>query len=67
MKKGIVKWRILIPVILVLLAMTAAYILISYQTFRKYEIEDLENYAKGLTDLIAEEIIDVDSQSICNA
>ena len=61
MKKGIVKWRILIPVILVLLAMTAAYILISYQTFRKYEIEDLENYAKGLTDLIAEEIIDVDS------
>lgn len=60
MKKGIVRWKILIPVVLVLLAMTAMFVLISYQTFRKYEIEDLENYARGLTNLIAEEIIDVE-------
>ena len=57
MKKRIVRWKILIPVVAVLLVMTAAYILISYQTFRKYEIEDLENYARGLTGLIADEII----------
>ena len=60
MKKRIVRWKILIPVVAVLLVTTAAYILISYQTFRKYEIEDLENYARGLTSLIAEEIINVD-------
>ena len=60
MKKRIVRWKILIPVVLVLLAMTAMFVLISYQTFRKYEIEDLENYARGLTSLIAEEIINVD-------
>ena len=60
MKKRIIRWKILIPVVAVLLVMTVAFILISYQTFRKYEIEDLENYAKGLTSLIAEEIIDVD-------
>ena len=57
MKKRIIRWKILIPVVAVLLVMTVAFILISYQTFRKYEIEDLENYARGLTGLIADEII----------
>lgn len=55
------KWKILIPLIVGLLVMTAAFILISYHTFKTYEEEDLENYARGLTDLIAGEIIDVDN------
>ena len=59
MKKKAARWILLTRVILVLLAMATAFILISYHTFREYEIQDLENYAKGLTDLIAGEIIDV--------
>ena len=38
MKKGIGRRKILVPVVAVLLVMTAAFILISYQTFRQYEI-----------------------------
>ena len=60
MKKGIGRRKILVPVVAVLLVMTAAFILISYQTFRQYEIRDLEDYSKGLTGLIAGDIIDVD-------
>ena len=59
MKNRAIRWSVFIPVILVLLAMALALIAISYQTFRDYEIEDLKNYAKGLTNLIAGEIIDV--------
>ncbi|QTE69381.1 GGDEF domain-containing protein [Clostridiales bacterium] len=60
MKKGIGRRKILIPVVAVLLVMTAAYILISFHTFRQYEIRDLEDYSKGLTGLIAGDIIDVE-------
>ncbi|MBQ6060830.1 MAG: GGDEF domain-containing protein [Clostridia bacterium] len=60
MKKGIGRRKILIPVVIVLLVMTAAFILISYHTFRQYEIRDLEDYSKGLTGLIAGDIIDVE-------
>ena len=60
MKKGIGRRKILIPVVIVLLVMTAAFILISYHTFRQYEIQDLEDYSKGLTGLIAGDIIDVE-------
>lgn len=60
MKKGIGRRKILVPVVIVLLAMTAAFILISYQTFRQYEIRDLEDYSKGLTGLIAGDIINAD-------
>ena len=60
MKKGIGRRKILIPVVIVLLVMTAAFILISFHTFRQYEIRDLEDYSKGLTGLIAGDIIDVE-------
>ena len=60
MKKGIGRRKILIPVVIVLLVMTAAFILISFHTFRQYEIRDLEDYSKGLTGLIAGDIVDVE-------
>ena len=60
MKKKTVRWKILIPLVIGILVMTAAFIGISTYTYRKYEIEDLQNYAKGLTGLIAGEIIDVE-------
>ncbi len=60
MKKKAVRWKILIPLVIGILVMTAAFVGISTYTFRKYEIMDLENYAKGLTSLIAGEIIDVE-------
>ena len=45
MKKGIGRRKILVPVVAVLLVMTAAFILISFHTFRQYEIRDLEGYS----------------------
>ena len=60
MKKGIGRRKILVPVVAVLLVMTAAFILINFHTFRQYEIRDLEDYSKGLTGLIAGDIIDVE-------
>ena len=60
MKRKTIRWEIILPVILVLLVMTAAFIGISYYSWKKFETEDLENYARGLTKLLAEEIIDVD-------
>ena len=61
MKKKASVWKYLLPLIIGILVMSAAFILISYVTFRDVEIEDYEAYAQGLTDLIAKEIIDVDS------
>ena len=61
MKKKASVWKYLLPLIIGILVMSAAFILISYVTFRDVEIEDYEAYAQGLTDLIAREIIDVDS------
>ena len=61
MKKKASIWKYLLPLIIGILVMSAAFILISYVTFRDVEIEDYEAYAQGLTDLIAKEIIDVDS------
>ena len=60
MKRRTSRWKILVPLAAALLAMTAAFILISYVSFRNFEIQDLENYARGLTKLIADEIIDGD-------
>ena len=57
MKKKAIRWKILVPVILGVLIMTAAFVLISYVSFRDVEIEDCELYCKGLTSLIAHEII----------
>ena len=60
MKRRTSRWKILVPLAAALLAMTAAFILISYVSFRNFEIQDLENYARGLTKLIADEIVDED-------
>ena len=57
MKKKAIRWKILVPVILGVLIMTAAFVLISYVSFRDVEIEDCELYCQGLTSLIANEII----------
>ena len=61
MKKRSARWKYLVPLIIGMLIMSVAFVLISYYTFRDVEIRDYENYARGLTSLIAEEIIDVDS------
>lgn len=61
MNKKANRWKIIIPLIIGILVMTVAYIVISYFTFRNHEREDLENYVKGLTTLIADDIIDVNS------
>ena len=57
MKRKTIRWKILIPLILGILIMAAAFILISYQTYRQYEIDDCVNYARGLTGLIAHDIV----------
>ena len=58
MKKKAGKRKILIPVIIGMLVMSAAFVVISYTTFRDTEIEDCEVYAKELTRLITDEVID---------
>ena len=57
MNKRVKRWKFLLPLIIGMVVMSAAFALISYDTFRDVEIEDYENYAKGLTGLIAENII----------
>ena len=57
MNKRVKRWKFLLPLIIGMVIMSAAFALISYVTFRDVEIEDYENYAKGLTGLIAEDII----------
>lgn len=61
MKKRAARWKYLVPLIAGMLIMSVAFVLISYNTFRDVEIRDYEDYARGLTSLIAEDIIDVDS------
>ena len=56
MRKHDSKWKTLIPLIVAMVVMTGVFILISYLSYRQNEIEDLENYARGLTKLIAGEI-----------
>lgn len=58
MKKKAGKWKILIPVIIGMLVMSAAFVVISYISFRNMEIEDCEIYAKELTRLITDEVLD---------
>ena len=59
MNKRVKRWKFLLPLIIGMVIMSAAFVLISYVTFRDVEIEDYENYAKGLTSLIADDIIKV--------
>ena len=56
-KKRAVRWKILVPIMIGILVMTAAFILISYVSFRDYEMDDCKLYCQGLTSLIAHEII----------
>ena len=58
MKHKNIRRRILLALIIGMAVMTAAFILISYGTFREYEIRDCVEYSKGLTGLISEEILD---------
>ena len=57
MNKRVKRWKFLLPLIIGMVIMSAAFVLISYSTFRDIEIEDYNNYAKGLTSLIADDII----------
>ena len=57
MKKGTALWKFMLPLILGALIMSVAFTAISYVTFRDVEIRDYEDYARGLTSLIAGEII----------
>ena len=57
MNKRTKRWKFLLPLVIGMMIMSAAFVLISYITFRDVEIEDYENYAKGLTGLIADDII----------
>lgn len=59
MKSKAFLWKFMLPMILGALIMSVAFSLISYFTFRDVEMEDCENYTRGLTRLIADEIIDV--------
>ena len=58
MKRKTNKWKIILSLILGVLLLTAAYLQISYMTFRNYETEDCVEYARGLTGLIARNILD---------
>lgn len=60
MKKNTFRWKFMLPMILGALIMSVAFSLISYFTFRDVEMKDCENYTRGLTWLIADEIIDAD-------
>ena len=55
------RWKYIVPLIIGMLIMSLAFVMISYYTFRDIEIQDFTNYARGLTSLIADEIIDVNS------
>lgn len=48
MNKRVKRWKFLLPLIIGMVVMSAAFALISYDTFRDVEIEDYANYAKGL-------------------
>ena len=58
MKNRAAAWKILLPLILGIVVMTVTFIQITYTTFREYEINDCVSYAKGLTWLIKDEILD---------
>jgi len=57
MKKRKIRWKILVSLILGILIMAVAFILISYHTYRQSEIDDCVNYARGLTGLVAHDIV----------
>ena len=57
MKKKTIRWELLLTLIPGALIMSAAFIVISYITFRDVEMKDRENYTRGLTGLIVRNII----------
>ena len=60
MKSKVFRWKFMLPMILGALIMSVAFSLISYFTFRDVEMEDCEDYTRGLTWLIADDIIDAE-------
>ena len=57
MKRRKIRWKILVSLILGILIMAVTFILISYHTYRQSEINDCVNYARGLTGLVAHDIV----------
>ena len=48
--------KILINLVILFTALTAAYVLISYLEFKEYTVQDCVDYAKGLCSLIEDEL-----------
>ena len=57
MKKRKIRWKIFVPLVLGMLIMAVAFVVISYFSYREYEIGDSANYSRSLTKLIADEIV----------
>ena len=60
MKKISIRWKIILAMVIGMLLMTLAFVQISFVEFKKFEIEDCTAYAKSLTQLIRNDILDVD-------
>ena len=59
MKRKGFRWKILIPLVLGILIMAMAFIAISYYTYRDSVIADTVRYSRGLTGLIARDLVKV--------
>lgn len=57
MKRKGFRWKILIPLVLGILIMAVAFVAISYYTYRDSVIEDSVRYSRGLTGLIARDLV----------
>ena len=60
MKKLSIRWKIILAMVIGMILMTLAFVQISFVKFRDFEIEDCTAYAKALTQLIRNDILDVD-------
>ena len=57
MKRKGLRWKILIPLVLGILIMAVAFVAISYFTYRDSVIADTVRYSRGLTGLIARDLV----------
>ena len=55
-RKMSMRGKILINLVILFTALTAAYVLISYLEFKEYTVQDCVDYAKGLCSLIEDEL-----------
>ena len=61
MKKLSIRWKIILAMVIGMIVMTLAFVQISFVKFRDFEIEDCTAYAKALTQLIRNDILDVET------